>query len=234
MWGASGRYAKDDFDVVSGTSGSFETRTRSQSVWMTAVHDRFGVDIEATYDRVTPLGPFGDMPFDRLSLNALCAYRLLEQPADGFDLDALCSLGASRTWYEAHLNLDDTAHVSAFGGLGLGRTFPFGDLRLTYFYGAFKNVSGDEEVTGKGTVPMHSAGLRWTAPVAKNVMMTLGVDWVHTCDLPSIYDSNEFWGTGGIRWRFAGNWLLSLDTDRSFTNDNQRSWSARGGVIYEW
>ncbi|NOY82289.1 MAG: hypothetical protein GXP31_14920 [Kiritimatiellaeota bacterium] len=233
QWGFSTTYREDDFDIGAGGPIAAKTRTRSQTLSLVAVHDRFALLGSLTYDRIDPDSGFGDTAYDRLSLRLTPVYAVLEQTADGFDLDLIGSLGASHSWYEDDMGVNDPSHVFAAGGLGLGRIFRFGALRVSYLYGVSKNTSGDVEVTGKSTIPMHSAGATYTVPLAKRWLLSLGMDWVHTSDLPAIYDSDEY--SGRVRVAYVGErWGVSLLTTRSINNGNQRQWSATGQVICRW
>lgn len=233
VWGLSATYREDDFDVAGGGPLAAKTRTRSQTVSLTAVHDRLVLLTALTYDRIDPDAAFGDTAYDRLGLRVTPVYALLEQAPDGFDLDLIGSLGFSHSWYEDDMGTNDPSHVLAAGGLGLGRVFSFGALRLSYLYGVSKNISGDNEVTGKTTISMHSAGVTYTVPIAKRWMFSTGLDWVHTCDIPSVYDADEYSGQAGVSY-LGERWGISVSTQRSIRNANQRQWSLTGRVTYDW
>jgi len=233
FWGVSASYQSDDFDVLSGGAAAGKTRTRSQTLRMTALHENWRVESSLTYDRVDPDSALGDLAFDRLSLQVTPIYSLLEQAADGFDLALITSAAVSRSWFESGTGVDDPMHVFGAAGLGVGRTFSFGDLRLAGMYAAQKNTSGDEEVTGKGTIPMRIISGAYTVGFARNWVASVGVDYIHTGDLPSAYDSNEYYGTASLGY-YTEKWEASLGITRSIHNDNQRSWSAAGSLTFRW
>jgi len=233
FWGVSASYQSDDFDVLSGGPAAGKTRTRSQTLEMTALHENWRVKSSLTYDRVDPDSALGDLAFDRLSLRVTPMYSLLEQAADGFDLALITSGAVSRSWFEGGTGVDDPMHVFGGAGLGIGRTFSFGDLRLAAMYAVQKNTSGDEEVTGKGTIPMRIVSGAYTVGFARNWLASIGLDYVHTGDLPGDYDSNEYYGTASLGYH-TERWEASLGVTRSIHNDNQRSWSVTGNVTFRW
>ncbi len=232
-WNVSGGYRSDDFDIVGGAPGAAKTRTRFQSVNLTAVRDRFGVSAALTYDRIDPDDAFGDIAYDRLSLRVTPVATLLEQAADQLDVHLITSFGLGHSWFEQDVDFDDPSDVFAAAGLGLGRTFRFGDVRLVYLYSVSKNISGDEEVTGKSTIPIHTVSASYAVPLTKEVLMSVGLDWQHTSDLPSAYDADEMFGRASLSYS-RGRWGASLRLDRSINSGNQREWTMAGGVSYAW
>ncbi len=233
FWGLSTTYRKDDFDVAAGGPFAAKTRTRSQTLSLSAVRDRFALLTALTYDRIDPDSNFGDTAYDRMSLRLTPVYGLLEQAADGFDLDVIGSLGLSHSWYEDGMGTNDPSHVYTAAGLGVGRIFSFGSVRLSYLYGVSRNISGDNEVTGKSTIGAHSAGITYTVPLADRWLLSTGLDWVHTSDLPSIYDSDEYTGLARVSY-FGERWGVSVGIRRSINNGNQRAWSATGEIVRRW
>ncbi len=232
-WELAGNYAEDSFDVAAGLPVAVETRTRSQSLSLIATRNRFGLATTLTYDRIQPKRGFDSLAYDRLSLAVTPVYAILEQSADVMDLHLIGNLSLSHSWYEKDVVFDDPSRVGIGAGLGIGRTFSFGDLRLAYLYGLTKNTSGDKEVTGKGTIPAHTVSGWWQAGISRNWSVRCGVDYTHTCDLPDAYDSAEYRGRLGVAY-FKNGWIASVEGTRSFWDRNGRTWTLGVRVGRAW
>lgn len=232
-WDLSSSYIHDDFDVLAGAPGLAKTHTLSQSVSMTAIHDRVGIVTSLTYDWIDPDDGFGDTAYDRIGFRLTPIWTLLEQVTDGFNLDLITSVGASHSWYDEDITIDDPSRIYGTVGLGIGRFFSFGGLSLSYLYGVSRNISGDDEITDKATIPVHTTSLTYTAPLARKWLVSLGIDWQHTNDMPSDYDSNEYFGRGAVSYS-GTRWGASADVERSISSGNQREWALTGRVSYHW
>lgn len=235
-FGVSGGYTRDDYDLSGNVPGFLsETSAYNTELTMLLLGDRFNMGGALSYtDAESDVPGTQNFPYERLSVRLTPTYSILMQETEGFDLDLIGSGALSHVWYDESVGTDDPSSGYVGGGLGLGRTLPVGDVRVSYLYGVTKNLDGDDQVSGESTLDMQQAAIDYSVPLAERFWVTLGASWQRVEDLPTYAEkSDEYYGNASFTYQ-AGQWRYTVGGYHSLEDDNGDSWSLNGSIAYLW
>ena len=234
--GSSTSYTNDKYRLVGLARPLTETVGVSvrETVSGTWTSGRFQMNLLVPYAENHYGGDMDALDNRSLGLQAIPRYFLLEQRADGIDLNLVLSAGYSHAWFDhAIAGVDEPESATLGGGLGIGKTTRYGDFRLGYVYQPTWAIGGDTQLTGHANMDNHAIAARYTGLVVNNLLCTLGATYLYTPGLPSIYDNDAVQGEVGLQY-VQKDWLAGVSFNRSFYNDNLRQWGLTLDVAVRW